>query len=410
MSGKSLLIPKTLPKDSQVDSTSIKEREFPRLKSSSRKILIVVNDPAFFISHRLPIAIAARKAGYKVLIASPEGEGVLDIRKNGFEFHQITLSRWGMKPGEELRSLWHLYKLYKKLKPDLVHHVTIKPILYGSIAARMARVPAVINAFSGLGYLYLSKGAIASLRRFILKPLFKIGMQHRKIRAIFQNQDDLTHFQKETINLHKKTTIINGCGVNTDSFAPQAESSGKPLVLMVARLLQDKGIAEFVSAARLLKELGHKARFVVVGPFPEGNPAAITKSTLEVWKAEGVVEFWGAREDIVSCYKQAHIVCLPSYREGFSKVLLEAAACARPIVTTNVAGCRQLVRDNVNGYLVPPRDSLALAKALESLIINPVKRVQMGAAGRLIVEAEKLSEQDIAQETLNLYQELLLAH
>ncbi len=303
-------------------------------------------------------------------------------------------------------SLFALYRLYNSLRPDLVHHVTIKPVLYGGTMARLARVPAVVNVVTGLGYVFISRGLKGWLLRNSVKLVYRLALNHPNSRVVFQNPDDRETFVRNGLVDASAAVLIKGSGVDVNEFSPTPEPLGRPLVLLASRLLWDKGVGEYVEAARRLREEGVKARFVLVGDSDFGNPAMVMKGQLEAWHRSGIVEWWGHRDNMSAVFAQAHVVCLPSYREGLPKVLIEGAACGRPIVATDVAGCREIVHDEHNGLLVRPRDAVALADALRRLIENPSDRQRMGLRGREIVMTE-FSLAKVIGDTLAVYRELL---
>jgi glycosyltransferase involved in cell wall biosynthesis len=372
----------------------------------SRRLLYLVNDPAFFLSHRLPLAQKALRCGYDVHVATPEGKGVERIKREGFEFHEIPLLRKSTNAWNEINTVRALFKLYSELRPDIVHHVTIKPVLYGGLAARLAQVPAVVSAVTGLGYVFLAEGLRASLLRAGVKRAYRLALNHRNSRVIFQNPDDRLEFLRNDLVDEAKTVIIKGSGVDMERFVPQPEPEGTPLILLASRMLSDKGILEFVEAARIIRQEGIKARFVLVGDTDLGNPAGVPVETLKEWGREGIVEWWGRKKDMEKVFSQAHIVCLPSYREGVPKVLIEAAACGKPIVTTDVPGCREIVKHELNGLLVPVKDGIELARALKTLIQKADLRRQLGQNGRKLAVAD-FSEEQVIHETLSVYDDLL---
>jgi Glycosyltransferase len=308
---------------------------------------------------------------------------------------------------QELGTLWGLFRLYRKLKPELVHHVTIKPVMYGGIAAHMARVPAVISAVTGLGYVFIARGFASSLLRASVKAMYRLALAHPRGRVIFQNPDDRAMFLKAGLVDEASAVMIRGSGVDMKRFAPTPQLEGTPLVVFASRMLWDKGVGEFVEAARCLKAEGVDARFVLVGNPDPGNPAAVSVAQIESWQKERTVEWWGCREDMPQVFSQTHVVCLPSaYGEGVPKVLIEAAASGRPIVATDAPGCREIVRHGENGLLVPIQNAHALALGLRQLIEAPELRRRMGAKGRRLAESEFAVERVIAQ-TLAVYRELL---
>lgn len=370
-------------------------------------LLYVVNDANFFLSHRLPLAKAAQSAEYDVHVATPNMGDVNAIRAAGFIYHPFPLTRSGANPWQEFQSVMALVQLYKRLQPDLVHHVTIKPVLYGGIAARIAGVPSVVNAVTGLGYVFIAKGTFAALRRAIVKMGYKLCFGHKNQRVIFQNPDDRAMFINAGIVAEPNTIVIKGSGVDMSVFAHIPEPEVIPLVVLSSRMLWDKGVGVFAEAAQLLHDKGVNARFVLVGGTDTENPAAVPSFQLEAWNNSGVVEWWGRREDMPEVFAQSHIVCLPSsYGEGVPKVLIEAAACGRPIVATDTPGCREIVKHGENGLLVPMRDAAALAVALRKLIEDPELRRRMGKKGRELAVAE-FSVETVVNETLAIYRELI---
>jgi glycosyltransferase involved in cell wall biosynthesis len=279
-------------------------------------------------------------------------------------------------------------------------------VLYGSLVALFAGVPAVVNALTGLGFLFTSKRLLARLLRPPVELAMRLLLNRRNTRVIIQNTDDYNALIAQHIVKATNARLIRGSGVDIDAFTPMPEPAGVPVVVLPARLLWDKGVGEFVAAARMLKARGVQAHFVLVGDRDAQNPAAVPQADIDAWRAEGVVELWGWRNDMTQVYRDCHIVCLPSYREGFPKVLLEAAACARPLVSTDVEGCREAVDHGKSGLLVPVRDAPALADALAVLIGDHALRNAYGAAARAIVVGE-LSLPVVIERTLAVYREIL---
>ncbi len=370
------------------------------------RILYVTNDTRYFLTHRRPVVEAAQASGYEVHVAAPEGKAAGRIRAEGFSFHAIPLSRQGTRPWEESHTLFALMRLYRALKPDLVQHHTIKPVLYGGIAARLVRVPAVVHVVGGLGYVFKARSLKALLLRTGVKPVYRLAMGHPRTRVVFQNSDDRYEFLRYRFVDEAATVLIKGSGVDTAKFSPLPEPGGTPLVILASRMLWDKGVGEFVKAARRLRSEGVVARFALVGDNDPGNPSTIPTAQLDAWRRSGIVEWWGWREDMPATFAQAHLACLPSYYEGVPKTLIEAAACGRAIVATDIPGCRDAVRHEENGLLVPVRNPGALAAALRRLIEAPELRKRMGMRGRAMVEKE-FSAEKIAAETLAVYRKLL---
>jgi glycosyltransferase involved in cell wall biosynthesis len=374
--------------------------------SGKPRLLFVVNQTEFFLSHRLPLALAAQHEGYEVHIATPTSPGVTAIREKDLLHHDVPFSRRGMHPLKEAATLRALLRLYRSVRPDIVHHVTIKPVLYGSLMARLTGVPGVVNAVSGLGYVFISRGFRAILLRSVVRAAYRLALHHGNSRVIFQNRDDPGFFAQKHLIDAERAVVIKGSGVELDRFVPTPEPSDPPVVMFASRLLRDKGVREFVEAAGTLRRSGVQARFVLVGDIDPGNPASLSTETVKGWCDESTIEWWGRRDDMPHVLAQAHIVCLPSYREGLPKILIEAAACGRPIVATDVPGCREIVRDGENGLLVTVRNAEALSAAIKKLIEEPLLRRRMGEQGRRIAAQEFGLEQVIA-ETLLVYQGLL---
>ncbi len=374
---------------------------------SPDRILYVVNDAPFFLSHRLPVARAAHQAGWEVHVATPPSDAAAVITANGFSFHPISMTRKGTNPPAELRSIASLFRLYRRVRPRLVHHVTMKPVLYGGIAARLARVPGVVGALTGLGHVFTADTAGSAVLRSLMKSGLRAALSHPNQMIILQNPDDRSMLIASNIIAPEETTLIPGSGVDMEVFHPSAEPAGPVLVVLPSRMLWSKGIAEFVDAARMLRDAGSSARFALVGDTDPDNPAAVPTARLADWHGSGVVEWWGYQRDMPAVFRQAHVVCLPSfYGEGVPKSLIEAAASGKPIVSTNAPGCREIVRDGENGLLVPIRDSRALADALETLIDSEDLRRRMGARSRDIAVTGFAVERIIAQ-TLAVYERLL---
>ncbi len=370
--------------------------------NASRRILYVVNSANFLLTHRLSLARAARDSGYEVHIAAPyDADSRQAIESEGFSFHALPITRRGMNPVRELFTVWKLYRLYRDVRPDIVHHVTIKPVLYGGIAARLAMVDAVVNAVSGLGYVFITKGIRAALLRIVVKQGYRLALGHRNSRTIFQNSDDMELFTESRLVRKDRAVLIRGSGVDLERYKPLPEKPGTPVVLFAGRLLKDKGLMEYLEAARLVRERGVNARFIVAGAIDAGNPSSIAAHEISEWERNGVVEYIGQCQDMSSRMAHAHIVCLPSYREGLPRVLIEAAACGRAIVATDVPGCREIVRHGINGLLIQPRDAASLSDAIQQLIQNPSLRALMAAEGRRLAHA--FSEKRVVQETLMLY-------
>jgi glycosyltransferase involved in cell wall biosynthesis len=375
--------------------------------STRPRILFVLANDWYFYWHRLSLAQRIAAAGYDVHVATPTGRFCEAIAASGVPHHPIQMDRQGLNPLKDLATINHLADLYRELKPTLVHHVAIKPIIYGSIAAKITRVPCIVNAMPGTGYIFTSKQLLARLIRPGITTALRLLLNAANSRVTFENQDDREKLIAWRVTRPDRAVVIRGCGVDTSEYQPSPEPPGPPLVILPARLLSYKGVGEFVEAARLLKASGTFARFALVGEGDPGNPASVPSSQLRQWESEGVVELLGWHDEMASVFARSHIICLPSHGgEGVPRSLMEAAACGRPIVTTDVPGCRDVVHDGDNGLLVPPQQVAPLAMALGKLIGDGDLRRAMGERGRARTVAE-FSVEIVADETLRLYAELL---
>lgn len=370
----------------------------------SHHVLYLVNDAAFFLSHRLALAEAARAAGFRVSVATGPSEATREIVAMGFEHTELPMTRSGTNPFNELRLLISIAKLFRSTRPDLVHTVTIKPVLYGGLLARLLRVPAIVAAVTGMGFLFTEQRNGPARR--LAEVLYRVSLSHPNGRVILQNKDDWRNLVELRALQERQGVLIPGSGVDLDAFVPTPLPEGPPLVLFPARMLWDKGAGEFVEAARMLRARGSIARFVMVGPSDTGNPTAVGSEQLEAWQAEKNVEWWGARSDMPAIFARASLVVLPSYREGMPKVLLEATAAGRAIVTTDVPGCRDVIDSGKNGLLVPVRDAHALAGAIECLSSDRRRLEDMGRAGRQLAERSFGLEQVVASH-MDVYDTLL---
>lgn len=367
------------------------------------KLLFVVTEDWYFVSHRLQLAKAALSQGYDVAIATRVGRHGDVIRDAGIRLIPFELSRRG---GNPLAEIWSLFRLYRREQPDLIHHVAMKPVFFGSIAAKLAGQAGQVNAIAGLGWLFTSSSRFARL----IRPIVSSAMAHllncRHSLTIVQNMED-GEVLKHAGVAAEHIRLIPGAGVNTNLFCPARNLNQPPCVMLAARMLWSKGVGEFVAAARLLAMRGVEARFLLVGEPDPANPAAIPVAKLREWHGQFGVEWFGRREDMPSVWQSAHIACLPSYyREGLPKCLLEAAACGLPIVTTDSPGCREVIVDGREGLLVPPKNVEALADAIEHLIRHPELRKQMGDKARERA-IRVFSEDQVIRATLSVYAQVL---
>lgn len=371
------------------------------------RVLIVVNVDWYFWSHRLALARRLRAEGYDVVVVAAEERGFRQrIEQDGFRFLPLRLQRASTNPFRELWTCVQLWRIYRAERPDLVHHVSIKPVLYGSIAARLAGRPAVVNAVTGLGYTFLPGVRRSPLGR-ITGALYRIACSGDRTIMLFQNPDDLEALVSAGLVPPARCALVRGSGVDVARFHVTPLPVGTPVVLLAGRMMWDKGVGTFVEAARALRRDGVDLRAVLVGIPDEQNPNAVPLETLRAWHAEGAVEWWGLRDDMPAVLASATIVVLPStYPEGVPKILIEAAASGRAIVATDAPGCREIARHGVNATLVAPGDAAALAGAIKGLLADPGALETYGAAGRALAVAE-FSEETVLTETLAVYHRLL---
>lgn len=353
----------------------------------NRKLLFVVNTDGFFISHRLPIALDAMRRGYEVHIAASLTGRQVELQALGFFVHSLHLSRFSEGVISNGITFYKILRLFERVKPDVVHLVTIKPVIFGGLAARLAEVPSVVAAISGLGFIFVKRDTKAAVRCWLVGWLYRLALDHANIKVIFQNEDDRDRLVKLTRLSQEKTALIRGSGVDLACYTQSPLPQETPVVLLASRLLADKGVREFVQAARILKMAGIESRFVLVGAVDPGNPTSISVDELKQWVSDEVIESWGRRDDMPQVLASSHIVVLPSYYgEGLPKVLVEAAACGRAVVTTDHPGCRDAILPDVTGVLVPIQNATALASAIKQLLDDPDRCSSLGKAGRVLAE------------------------
>ncbi len=376
----------------------------------NKKILFFVNQLSFFVSHRLPIAESLLANGFNVIVAYGQlGQSDIDLEvleQKGFETKYIPIHRGKISLIKDLKTCFYIWKFFKIAKPDIVHLITIKPYLYGGIISRLLGVKGLVTAVSGLGTLFINKDLKSRLIRFLLTPFFKLAFNHLNQKIILQNRDDIKLLIDWGVLNLSKVKLIKGSGVKLENFTNLDEHDGIPAVCFAARLLRDKGVYEFISAAKLLKKRGVKAKFFLAGDLDADNPSGLKISDLNKIKKEGNVKILGYQKDIAKLYAKSHIICLPSYREGLPKSLIEAAAASRAVVTTDVPGCRDVIIPKITGLLVPVKDEKALADAIQWLIENPKERINMGKKGRILAEKE-FSIQKVVEDHLEIYQQLI---
>jgi glycosyltransferase involved in cell wall biosynthesis len=370
----------------------------------ARKILYLVSEDWYFMSHRLPMARAAQKAGYEVHVATRVGEYADAIQREGFLLHPIHWRRGNMNPVRLLAAVLETRRIYKRVQPDLVHHVAVVPTLIGSVAA-LGLPMARLNALAGLGFAFTSDKAKARIMRPVARHLLRWLLNRPNSTVLVQNPDDYAVAAKLGVP-EQSIALIAGSGVDVDALIPLPEPAGPFTVGYVGRLLDDKGVRTLVRAHELLAQRGIAINTLLAGEPDPSNPASIPDHVLANWRRLPNVQLLGHVRDIRSVWTQAHVAVLPSRREGLPKSLLEAAASGRPLIATDVPGCREIARNGVNALLVPWDNPEAIAEAIERLMNNRDLRAQFGAAGRQIVVSE-YSSRRIASDTAALYARLL---
>lgn len=375
------------------------------------KIVLFANTDWYLYNFRRSLALALKKQGFDLLLISPPGEYGQRLRDLGLRWEPIPMHRSSLNPLRELSLVVYLIRLFRREKPALVHGFTIKCAVYGSLAARMAGIAARVNAVAGMGYVFTSSDLKARLLRPAISRLLKLALDGQGAQLILQNPDDVKLFAKAQLVDSSRVRLIRGSGVDCLRFtAVSGQRDDQALrVLLAARSLWDKGIAEYVEAARTLHAQGRHIRFLLAGTPDPGNPAAVPEAELRQWVSEGVLEWLGHVDDMPSLLGSVDVVVLPSYREGLPKTLIEAAACALPLVTTDVPGCREVVTDGEDGLLIPAKDSAALAEAIVRLDDSPGLARRLGLAARAKAQAE-FDERVVIERTIQVYRSVLTQH
>jgi glycosyltransferase involved in cell wall biosynthesis len=372
------------------------------------KIVLFANTDWYLYNFRRSLALALRDAGHDVLLLSPPGAYGERLRALGLRWQPLPMDRRSLNPLRECMLLLHLARLLRRERPALVHGFTIKCAVYGSLAARIARVPARVNAVAGMGYVFTSDDLRARCLRPMVKLLMRLALDGKRARLILQNPDDVGLFERSGLVAPARIRMIPGSGVDCSRFQLREHAfDASPMrVLLASRLLWDKGIAEYVEAARQLRSEGRKLRFLLAGDPDPGNPASVPGPTVQAWVSEGVIEWLGHVEDMATLLGHVEVVALPSYREGLPRTLIEAAACGLSLVTTDVPGCREVVSDGVDGLLVPVRDASALAAAIRRLDDDRALCRRLGSAARTKA-LDRFDERIVVERTLEVYRELL---
>jgi glycosyltransferase involved in cell wall biosynthesis len=371
-------------------------------------IVIVVNKANFFLSHRLNFALELKKKGFQIHILSDgTNYDVEKIRNHGLFFHQINFSRVFNGLFFEIKTIWNLYFLYKSIKPDVIHHVTIKPIIYGNFICKVLGKKKIINSISGLGFLFIDKSIKSKFAKYFIIKMYKSFFKGASKRVILQNEDEYNFLLKNNISNRENLRLIPGAGVNTNIFKPSNEINENRNIVFAARMIKDKGAEELVEAVIKLNEEKFNISLILLGGIDKEYPSHIEEERLIKWSKNKFIKWLGHTNDILSYYQKAFIVCMPSYySEGVPKSLIEAASVGKPIITTDMPGCRSIVKNNYNGILVRPKNIEDIVRAVKFFINNPDKVNQYGKNGRELVK-QKFDEKIIVESTIKIYEELV---
>jgi glycosyltransferase involved in cell wall biosynthesis len=377
----------------------------PAAKIPVNPVLVyLVTEDWYFLSHRLPMARAAQRAGFDVHVITHVNKGRAAIEAEGFSLHSVLWRRGSINLFAFLSNIQAVRRHYKAIAPDIVHHVALQPTIVGSLAAAGLSVKR-LNALAGLGYIFTSSELKARLVRPILRVLLRYGLGHPNASVLVQNPDDRAAVQNLGI-AGERIFVIPGSGVDTDVLTPLPEPAGAVTAAFVGRLLDDKGVRTLVEAHEILGRRGQPIRLLIAGATDPLNPASIPPQEIAQWARRPGLEVLGQVSDIRDVWRAAHIAVLPSRREGLPMSLLEAAACGRPLVATDVPGCREIAREGINALLVPPNDAEALAEAIGRLAADAQMRARFAAAGRRLVEDE-FSANIVGKQIVGLYDQLL---
>lgn len=373
------------------------------------KLLFVVNVDWAFLSHRLPLALAARHRGWNVHIATQVGSARSQLERWGLKIHALDINRNRIDPFGIFKLLIQLWRVMRQEKPDVVHLVTLKPVLLGGVVARCAGVPSVVAAVPGLGYVFMASGVIAAARRWLVVLLYRVVFGHPGLTVIFQNEDDMKTLQELTQIEPARVRLIHGSGVDLQVHLPTPLPPGPTRFLLAARLVADKGVCEFVEAAKILIRQAHGAgatppEFFLAGDVDPSSPTSLSVEQLASWEAEGAIHWLGHRDDVPELLQGVHAVVLPSYREGLPKILLEAAAAGRAVITTDVPGCRDAIEPGVTGLLVRVKDAESLAEAMRSLANDRPHCEWLGVQGRRLAE-KRFSIEEVVSSHMRIYEQ-----
>lgn len=369
----------------------------------AKRLVLFLNSGELFLSHRQHLAQGAAAEGYDVTVLVPEGPGAVEVRARGYKCETVKLGRKSLSPLGELLSVVRIFQTLKRLKPDVLHSFTIKPVLYGTLCARLLGIPSIVNTVTGLGYIFIDKGFVAGTLRALLSPLYKIVFRSPRVNFIFQNKDDFDLYRRHGwVDIHR-SQLIPGTGVDVQTFQPnQLPTGAESIVLYAGRYLKDKGLLELFAACRELAREGQNIRLLMCGKTDPGNPNSLSDEEFARWRQESWLEDLGFQKEMAKIYAKAHVVCLPSYREGIPLTLIEAAACGKALLATDVPGCRDVVTDGETGLLIPAADSPALKNALKKLITDKDLRDNLGERARAMA-IERFAKEPLVKRNLGVY-------
>lgn len=376
------------------------------------KLIFFCNDLPFFLNHFSTLLLKATEIDYDVTVIAGgyTSDSLKKMEKYKAKFIPLQISRTGTNIFSEIKVFLDIFKILKNTNPDTIHLFTIKPCIYGGLISRLLRIPNVVGTVTGLGYTFSGNGIFSKIRASLLLFLYRsaFGFNNKNTKLVFENSDDCDYFTSHNIIKKEKTSKVWGAGVDLQLFVPRVEYATQVSVnslvkvLLPSRMLRDKGVVEFIEAAKIIKASNLPIEMILVGGVDTANPASFTEAELIEYVQQGFVNWLGFQSDMPSHLKNADIVCLPSYREGMPKVLLEALACGKPVITTEAPGCREVITDQIEGLIIPLRDGKALADAIVKISMCTDTRLRMGKASR--ERAEQLfSDVDIASKYIDLY-------
>ena len=371
-----------------------------------KKIFFLVNTDSFFLSHRFDIAKKMIRSNYEVHIGTEFSKYKSLFLKSGIKIHEVNFFRNSFNLFKAFYSLIQIFFLLKKIKPDILHAISLKPVIFGGLISFITPIKSLVISVTGLGSMFINKGIFYNFREYIFKTFYKVIFLFSNLKVILQNKDDLNYLIKKS-NLKKKDVqIIKGSGVNLNKFKFSNIPKGSPIILMASRIIKDKGVFEYIEAIRILKKKNFNGKFFLIGDIDNDNPSAISNSLIRLWKKKKMIIYLKHQQNIIKYIKKSSIVVLPSYREGFPKILMEAAACGRPVITTNVPGCKDAIVNRVTGYLIPVKKSKPLADLIFNLSKKRNTLKKMGIDARIHAE-KNFDVNNVVSKHLSIYKKIL---